>query len=74
MGRAVAFRKLRGAAVAERPGETPAPRGALLEFSEGIVCGVELDSGREGRHGGEFAKHRGKPGVAAGGVGGGERK
>lgn len=71
---AVTLRKLRGAAVAERPGETPAPRRALLKFSEGIVGSVGFDGGGESGHGGEFAEHRGEPGVATGGTGSDERE
>lgn len=71
---AVTLRKLRGAAVAERPGETPAPCRALLKFGQGIVGSVGFDGGGECGHGREFAEHRGEPGVATGGAGSGERE
>lgn len=50
MGGSIALCKLRGAAVAERPGEAPAPRRALLKFCEGIVCGMGFDYGGDSRH------------------------
>lgn len=65
MGGVVTPRKLRGTAVAERPGETPAPRRALLKFGEGVVCGMGFNGGDEGGDRGEFAEHRGEPGVVA---------
>lgn len=74
MGGVVAPRKLRGTAVAERPGKTPTPRRALLKFGEGVVCGMEFNGGGKGRHRGEFTEHRGEPGVVAGRMGNSECK
>lgn len=74
MGGVVTPRKLRGTVVTERPGETPAPRRALLKFGEGVVFGMRFNSSGEGRHRGEFSEHRGEPGIVAGRMGSSECK